>query len=80
MPTVMIAFRARRLRVRVGQPGSRSPRLSLISGAGELAVVCGAWRARVSRFSGSNAYPAEVFMGDVGALALGGTRSARSRS
>jgi phospho-N-acetylmuramoyl-pentapeptide-transferase len=41
-----------------------------IPGAGELAVFCGAWRCGLG-FLWFNAYPAEVFMGDVGALALG---------
>ncbi|MGZ5065497.1 MAG: phospho-N-acetylmuramoyl-pentapeptide-transferase [Usitatibacter sp.] len=43
----------------------------LISGAGELAVICGAMAGAGLAFLWFNAYPAEVFMGDVGALALG---------
>ena len=43
----------------------------LISGAGELAVMCGAMAGAGLGFLWFNAYPAEVFMGDVGALALG---------
>jgi len=43
----------------------------LISGSGELAVVCGAMAGAGLAFLWFNAYPAEVFMGDVGALALG---------
>jgi phospho-N-acetylmuramoyl-pentapeptide-transferase len=43
----------------------------LISGAGELAVICGAMSGAGLAFLWFNAYPAEVFMGDVGALALG---------
>ena len=42
-----------------------------ISGAGELAVFCGAISGAGLAFLWFNAYPAEVFMGDVGALALG---------
>jgi len=42
-----------------------------IPGAGELAVVCGAIAGAGLAFLWFNAYPAEVFMGDVGALALG---------
>ncbi len=42
-----------------------------IPGAGELAVVCGALAGAGLAFLWFNAYPAEVFMGDVGALALG---------
>ncbi len=42
-----------------------------IPGAGELAVFCGALVGAGLGFLWFNAYPAEVFMGDVGALALG---------
>ena len=42
-----------------------------IPGAGELAVLCGAIAGAGLAFLWFNAYPAEVFMGDVGALALG---------
>jgi phospho-N-acetylmuramoyl-pentapeptide-transferase len=42
-----------------------------IPGAGELTVVCGAIAGAGLAFLWFNAYPAEVFMGDVGALALG---------
>ena len=42
-----------------------------IPGAGELAVVCGAIGGAGLGFLWFNAYPADVFMGDVGALALG---------
>ena len=42
-----------------------------IPGAGELAVVCGAIAGAGLGFLWFNAYPADVFMGDVGALALG---------
>ena len=42
-----------------------------IPGAGELAVICGAICGAGLGFLWFNAYPAEVFMGDVGALALG---------
>ena len=42
-----------------------------IPGASELAVVCGALVGAGLGFLWFNAYPAEVFMGDVGALALG---------
>lgn len=40
--------------------------------AGELAVYCGAFIGAGIGFLWYNAYPAQVFMGDVGALALGG--------
>ena len=42
-----------------------------IPGAGELAVICGAIGGAGLGFLWFNAYPADVFMGDVGALALG---------
>ncbi len=44
-----------------------------VPGAGELAVICGAMVGASLGFLWFNAYPAEVFMGDVGSLALGGT-------
>jgi len=42
-----------------------------ISGAGELGVFCGALAGAGLGFLWFNTYPAQVFMGDVGALALG---------
>ncbi len=42
-----------------------------VPGAGELAVFCGALIGAGLGFLWFNAYPAQVFMGDVGALALG---------
>jgi len=42
-----------------------------IPGAGELTIICGAIAGAGLAFLWFNAYPAEVFMGDVGALALG---------
>ena len=45
--------------------------LPYIPGAGELTVFCGAIAGAGLGFLWFNAYPAEVFMGDVGALALG---------
>jgi phospho-N-acetylmuramoyl-pentapeptide-transferase len=46
--------------------------ISYVAGAGELAVVCGAMLGAGMGFLWYNAYPAEVFMGDVGSLSLGG--------
>ena len=43
-----------------------------IAGAGELLVFCGAMMGAGLAFLWFNAHPAQVFMGDVGALALGG--------
>ena len=45
--------------------------LPYIPGAGELAIFLGAMAGAGLGFLWFNAYPAEVFMGDVGALALG---------
>ncbi len=42
-----------------------------IAGAGELAVFCGSVAASCLGFLWFNTYPAQVFMGDVGSLALG---------
>jgi phospho-N-acetylmuramoyl-pentapeptide-transferase len=44
-----------------------------VVGAGELAIVCGAMVGAGLGFLWFNSYPAEVFMGDVGSLSLGGT-------
>jgi phospho-N-acetylmuramoyl-pentapeptide-transferase len=41
-------------------------------GAGELAIFCGAMTGASLGFLWYNAHPAEIFMGDVGALGLGG--------
>ena len=43
-----------------------------VHSAGELAVYCGAMIGAGVGFLWYNTYPAQVFMGDVGALALGG--------
>jgi phospho-N-acetylmuramoyl-pentapeptide-transferase len=43
-----------------------------IPGAGELMIFCSAMAGAGLAFLWFNAYPAQVFMGDVGALALGG--------
>lgn len=42
-----------------------------IDGSGELAVFCGALAGAGLGFLWFNTYPAQIFMGDVGALALG---------
>ena len=42
-----------------------------INGVGELVVVCGAMVGAGLGFLWFNTYPAQVFMGDIGALALG---------
>ncbi|MHB8771697.1 MAG: phospho-N-acetylmuramoyl-pentapeptide-transferase [Syntrophales bacterium] len=44
-----------------------------VAGTGELAIFCGAVVGAGIGFLWYNAYPAQVFMGDVGALSLGGS-------
>lgn len=46
--------------------------LPFVSGAGELSVVCAAMLGAGLGFLWFNAPPAQVFMGDMGALAIGG--------
>lgn len=46
--------------------------IPFIASSGELAVFCGAMVGAGIGFLWYNTYPAQVFMGDVGALALGG--------
>jgi phospho-N-acetylmuramoyl-pentapeptide-transferase len=43
-----------------------------VKGTGELTVLCGALVGAALGFLWFNSYPAQVFMGDVGSLALGG--------
>ena len=43
-----------------------------VAGCGEITVYCGALAGAGLGFLWFNAYPAQVFMGDVGSLALGG--------
>jgi phospho-N-acetylmuramoyl-pentapeptide-transferase len=45
--------------------------IPLIPGAGELAIFCGAMVGAGLGFLWFNTYPAQVFMGDIGALAIG---------
>lgn len=47
-----------------------------IAGAGELLVFCAALAGAGLGFLWFNAYPAQVFMGDIGALSLGGALGA----
>jgi phospho-N-acetylmuramoyl-pentapeptide-transferase len=72
MPTVMIASALAVFAYVSGHAGfSKYLAFPYIAGAGELAVFCGAIAGAGLAFLWFNAYPAEVFMGDVGALALG---------
>jgi phospho-N-acetylmuramoyl-pentapeptide-transferase len=73
MPTVMVGAALGIFAYVAGHSGfSKYLGLPYIPGAGELAVFCGALAGAGLGFLWFNAYPAEVFMGDVGALALGG--------
>ncbi|MCC6212650.1 MAG: phospho-N-acetylmuramoyl-pentapeptide-transferase [Burkholderiales bacterium] len=72
MPTVMIAGALGIFAYVAGHAlFSKYLGVPYIAGAGELAVFCGALVGAGLGFLWFNAYPAEVFMGDVGALALG---------
>jgi phospho-N-acetylmuramoyl-pentapeptide-transferase len=46
--------------------------ITAVPGAGELAILCGAMVGAGLGFLWFNTYPAQVFMGDVGSLSLGG--------
>ena len=72
MPTVMIAAALAIFSYVAGSSVfAKYLLLPYIPGAGELAVFLGAMAGAGLGFLWFNAYPAEVFMGDVGALALG---------
>jgi phospho-N-acetylmuramoyl-pentapeptide-transferase len=47
-------------------------RILNVKGTGELTIFCGALAGAALGFLWFNSYPAQVFMGDVGSLALGG--------
>ena len=51
-------------------------KIQYIPGSGELVVFCGALLGASLGFLWYNAHPAEVFMGDVGSLSLGGALGA----
>ncbi len=72
VPTVMVAG-AMGIFVYVAGNSIFSTYLGLpyVAGVGELIVFCGALMGAGLGFLWFNAYPAQVFMGDVGALALG---------
>ena len=73
MPTVMIAAALAIFAYVAGSTVfSRYLLMPYIPGAGELAIFLGAMVGAGLGFLWFNAYPAQVFMGDVGALALGG--------
>ncbi len=72
LPTVMVASALAIFAYVAGNAVfSKYLGVPFIPGAGELAVFCAAMAGAGLAFLWFNAYPAEVFMGDVGALALG---------
>nr|VFJ65125.1 MAG: Phospho-N-acetylmuramoyl-pentapeptide-transferase [Candidatus Kentron sp. FW] len=72
LPTVMIAGALVIFAYVAGNAEfSRYLGFPYIKGVGELIVVCGAMVGAGLGFLWFNTYPAQVFMGDVGALALG---------
>ena len=72
LPTVMVASALAIFAYVAGNAVfSKYLGLPFVPGAGELAVFCAAMAGAGLAFLWFNAYPAEVFMGDVGALALG---------
>ena len=72
MPTVMVGAALGLIAYLVGNAEfSGYLQIPFIPGAGELAIFCGALIGAGLGFLWFNTYPAQVFMGDVGALALG---------
>ena len=72
MPVVMVGSALAVFAYVVGRVDySRYLLFPYIPGAGELMVFCGAMAGAGLGFLWFNAYPARVFMGDVGALSLG---------
>ena len=72
LPTVMVASALAIFAYVAGNAVfSKYLGLPFVPGAGELAIFCAAMAGAGLAFLWFNAYPAEVFMGDVGALALG---------
>ncbi|MES2323134.1 MAG: phospho-N-acetylmuramoyl-pentapeptide-transferase [Pseudomonadota bacterium] len=73
MPTVMVGSALGLFAYLTGSATySRYLFIPHIPGAGELLIFCGAMAGAGLAFLWFNAHPAQMFMGDVGALALGG--------
>lgn len=72
LPTVLVGSALGIIAYLVGHAEfSRYLQIPYIPGAGELVIYCGALGGAGLGFLWFNTYPAQVFMGDVGALALG---------
>ena len=72
LPAVMVASALGIISYLVGNTEfSAYLNIPYISGTGELVVFCGALAGAGLGFLWFNTYPAQIFMGDVGALALG---------
>ncbi len=73
VPTALVACALGLLAYLGGSPQwATAVSVPFVPGAGELLVFCCAMAGAALGFLWFNAYPAQVFMGDVGALALGG--------
>ena len=72
MPTVMVAGALGIFAYVTGHAGfANYLGIPFVSGSGELAIFCGSLVGAGLGFLWFNTYPAQVFMGDVGALSLG---------
>lgn len=72
LPTVMVGGALGIITYLVGHAEfSAYLNIPFVTGAGELVILCGAIVGAGLGFLWFNTYPAQVFMGDVGALALG---------
>lgn len=72
LPTVMVASALGMIAYLTGHlEFSQYLNIAYVAGSGELVVFCGAIAGAGLGFLWFNTYPAQVFMGDVGALALG---------
>ena len=72
MPTVLVAGGLAVFAYASGHAGfSQYLQIPVVPGAGELVIICAAIGGAGLGFLWFNTYPAMVFMGDIGALALG---------
>jgi phospho-N-acetylmuramoyl-pentapeptide-transferase len=72
LPSVMVAGALALFAYLTGHFGfAHYLKIPYVAGAGEVAVICGAIVGSGLGFLWYNTYPAMVFMGDIGALALG---------